>query len=223
MAALASPEISKLLQYIFRMRPAMDQMSAQDVRQSIQQSGFFTESMLAKGLGQHAIDLKSILRMLVQRLQGQHQEAAAKISRAIDDLESLQIKALESSLPREQGLHAMLAFSNAPPIDIRINRESVKQDEQERAWVVNLYSQSDEWGELWLRTRVFSEGKIEVAMWAAREDIFISAQERVGQLRETITQAGLELKDLQLFYGRRPAAATDISPTGAAEHIDLEA
>lgn len=222
-AALANPEINALVLALLKLRPNMDSLRGESLRQAILGSGFLTEALLARGKPQ-TVDTKSLLRQLLRRLEGMGlgDHASGVMSDAIDDIESHQIQAIENRTPHEAPLQLALGFANAPPVELKISREPERND-GERPWAVNIHSQSERWGELWLQTRVFSDERVELTMWAQREDVYSAAQQNSRALASELANAGLDLIGFQVVHGARPGEAPQWAPPDSGSLIDVEA
>jgi hypothetical protein len=221
--ALASnPQVGALLQILLRARPAMDGLDGPGLRQAMWASGFLTESQLLRKSGSPS-DLKSVLRQIIERLQSEHPEPAAKLTEVVDEIEAFQLQALQNDPARPLPVHLALAFGNGPPVQLTVHRDRPGKPREESAWDVDLYTRSDAWGQIWLRTRVIGTERVGLTMWAEREDIYSLAVQRGHLLRESLRQAQLTLNDFRVIHGSRPDSAPPSPSGGPGRLIDCEA
>lgn len=218
---VAHPEIATLMHALLRLRPSQKGISADSVRQSILNSGLFTETQLARG--QAPQDNKTILLHLLQQLNTHSSEFSALISEAIDDLESCQIQALNHSPLHGGVLQLAIGFSDAAPIQLQIGREPQRDTDTPSAWVVNIHSHNEQWGELWLQTRILEQHEITMTMWTLREDVYKTALEHQHELALELRDGGLNLVDFKIVHGPRPLEMPVWLPPESGSLIDVEA
>ena len=221
----ALPQIAPLVTTIQRSRPGMDELNAVTLKKAMLSSGFMGEALLAQKTAEPT-DLKFLLRQLLSRVaqESAHEESTRKLSELVDDMEAFQVQTLQADAGRSAPIHLVLSFHNAPPVEMRIQQERSGQEAQDSSWDVDLYTQSDEWGGIWLRTRVIGEDRIGLTMWAEREDVKTLAVQRGYLLRDALRDAQLSLVDFQVIHGARPdRMAPPASPGGAGRLIDCEA
>lgn len=222
--ALASnPQVGTLLQLLLRARPSMDALDGPGLRQAMLASGFLTEAQLLHKSSAAPADLKSVFRQLIEKLQSSHPEPAAKLGEVVDEMEAFQLQTLQSDPARPMPLHLMLAFGNGPPVQLTIHRDRPRRPHEERAWDVDLYTRSDDWGQIWLRTRVLGTDEVGLTMWAEREDIYALAVQRGHLLRNALREAQLTLNDFRVIHGQRPQAVAASPTAGPGRLIDCEA
>lgn len=222
--ALASnPQVSTLLQLLLRSRPAMDTLDGPGLRQAMLASGFLTEAQLLQKSAAAPANLKSVFRQLIEQLQSSHPEPAAKLGEVVDAMEALQLQTLQSDPARPLPLQLMLAFGNGPPVQLTIHRDRPRKPREERAWDVDLYTRSDDWGQIWLRTRVLGTDQVGLTMWAEREDIYTLAVQRGHLLRDSLREVQLTLNDFRVIHGQRPQAVAASPTAGPGRLIDCEA
>lgn len=217
-----NPQVGALLQILLRGRPAMDGLDGPGLRQAMWASGFLTESQLLRKAVSSS-DLKSVLRQLIERLQSEHPEPAAKLNEVVDEIEAFQLQALQTDPTRPMPLHLALAFGNGPPVQLTVNRDRAGKPSEENAWDVDLYTRSEAWGQIWLRTRVIGTERVGLTMWAEREDIYSLAVQRGHLLRDSLREAQLTLNDFRVIHGLRPDTAAPSPSAGPGRLIDCEA
>jgi hypothetical protein len=221
--ALASnPQVGALLQLFLRVRPGIETLDGPGLRQAILASGFFTETQLLRKSGAPS-DLKSVLRQLIEQLQSDHTEASAKLTEVVDEIEAFQLQTLQSDPARPLPLQLVLAFGNGPPVQLTVHRDRPGKPREQSAWDVDLYTRSEAWGQIWLRTRVIGTDRVGLTMWAEREDIYTLAVKRGHLLRESLREAQLTLNDFRVIHGQRPDSTPPSPAGGPGRLIDCEA
>lgn len=221
--ALANnPQVGALLQILLRGRPAMDGLDGPGLRQAMRASGFLTESQLLRKAAS-PFDLKSVLRQLTERLQSEYPETAAKLTEVVDEIEAFQLQTLQNDPTRPMPLHLALAFGNGPPVQLTVHRDRVTKPPEESAWDVELYTRSEDWGQIWLRTRVIGNERVGLTMWAERKDICSLAVQRGHLLRESLREAQLTLNNFRIIHGLRPDTVAPSPSAGPGRLIDCEA
>lgn len=216
------PQVGALLQLLLRGRPDMDGLDGPGLRQAMLASGFLTESQLLHKSGSPS-DLKSVLRQLIEWLQSEHPEPAAKLAEVVDEIEAFQLQTLQNDSNRPLSLHLVLAFGNGPPVQLAVHRDRPGKLREESAWNVDLYTRSDVWGQIWLRTRVIGTEQVGLTMWAEREDVYSLAVQRGHLLRESLREAQLILNDFRVIHGLRPDSDSPSPLAGPGRLIDCEA
>lgn len=201
------PAMAELLQRWGRRLPSMGQLTPDGLRQAISQSGWMSEKHLLQGRGGLAAqDLKSTLRELLRAWGGAPTSVSELLGRAVEEVEARQLQTLETPGGREPTFLLALPFRDADPVEMRWQRGRRRPGQQHAPLTVHLHSRSRALGELWLQTRIAEQTQVELVMWALREDVVLAAQQASGDLRESLSDAGLEVQTLQFVHGRRPAA-----------------
>ena len=221
-AVSSHPQVAVLLQLLMRSRPSTEGLDGPALRQAMLASGFLTETQLQHKTGV-PVDLKSVLRQLIEQLQSTDSQAADKLGGVVDHIEALQLQSLQSDTARPLPLHLVLSFVNGPPVQLTIERGRPAKTSEESFWDVDLYTRSDDWGRIWLRTRVTGSDVVGLTMWAKRKDIYTLAVERGHQLRESLREAQLTLNDFRVIHGLRPDQAAPVSNASPGRLIDCEA
>lgn len=220
-ATLPQPELRAALQTWMRLRPSMATLSAEHLRQLVQRSGWMTESLLAQGAGVDFLDLKATLRLLLRKatLGG---EKVALLSDAVDEIESRQLAALDTAGGRDGFVSFVLPFADAAPVAIKFSRGRPLAEHEAPPLVIDLHTRNQDLGEIWLQTRITHGKRIDLVMWARREQTALAAQSRSGQLASTLRDAGLEVTRLQVIHGIRESEATPWVAPEAGSMVDIK-
>jgi len=195
-----------------RLLPRMGTLDGPALKLALLRSGMFTESRLLAGVAEGGHDIKLVLRDWVRRLT-LNTPLAQSLSEAVDDIESAQLQALDGAAIRE-GWAFVLGFCDAPPIHVQIRREGGQQAPSDAPWLVNIHSESDQWGPLWLQVKVLSEQRVGLTMWAERVSVYLSAKAHAEGLAQEMREADLVLVGFRVIHGRRTDEPEVLAPSG---------
>lgn len=221
---LGSSDAQQALAEWLRARPSMGQLNGDRLARLIARSGWLTEAVLARGEKPEGPDLKSALRRVLDA-EPMHPQAGS-IAQALDEIEAQQVHSAVQQTGQEWTLSLMLPFADASPVSLRISREPPSSrdaaDPKARAYYVQMHTQSQQLGELWLQS-VHREQQVELTVWAAREDTAAQAQAMAGHLRGDLTDAGLEVGSLQVIHGVRPQSRPGrVQAEGPGRMLDVQ-
>jgi hypothetical protein len=203
-----APELAPGLQAWMQQRPNMAQLTPARLQQMLLQGGWMTEALLAQGRMGDLLDFKSSLRGLLRQLSARGSETQGLLQDALDEIEARQLQASESSNTREWAISLMLPFADAPPVQVKLAWQR-PEGEGERRFTVQLHTASPQLGDLWLQSQITGLSRVDLVMWAEREDIARKAQARSASLAEELDSAGLQLVRMQVVHGRRPVEPRD--------------
>ena len=240
LSLLYRPVQPSTINQLFRpqtMAPFIDQLAAANARQSADQliasmqritpdavrsgllsSGLFGEYMLMQQ-GASRPDIKQFLRSLLKATAPNQTRVITELTSAIDEIESRQIEGLQAQQNREVSYHFVLPFFDANPVSVHIEREANYADDGEADWVINLHTETDSLGELWLKTTLKVNSKIEMIFWADRPGAVDIARAASADLKRRLRDFGLELSKLTLLDARRPSI--DSSLSGPGQVVDV--
>lgn len=187
-----------------------------------------SEANMAKGKRSLAEDPKQLLHKLLLALGAdapateQDLVVTNQIKRAIDEIESAQVHAVQAQSEGALMFNMVLPFKDAAPVELSFERRSVEK-EQLQILTVNVHSHSQEFGELWLKTELHGKREVELVMWALRPGVVEQAREFSGALGLELQGAGLRMRSFQVIHGARPAKPPENSPSGCGMILDLRA
>ena len=220
---------------------SMRSYSPEMVRSALQNSGLFGESMLTKYSSQKS-DLKQILRAILN-LGGLTKSELTTITQAVDEIESNQLDSMQASKSRGVSYNFVIPFSDSDPVEINIesegsdssaeelnrtsqNIESTELDngsERPRAtsqnWVVNLYTDSQELGEIWSKATLKSEKSADLILWAKDPQAVQLARDGELFLGELFAGFGISLKKFIVLNAERPTIEKSL--TGPGQVLDV--
>jgi hypothetical protein len=210
-AANAKQSADQLLSSAQRITPDV-------VRSGLLNSGLFGEYLLMQ---QSVVrpDIKQFLRSLLKAAAPNQTRIIAELSSAVDEIESRQIEGVQAQQNREVSYHFVLPFFDANPVSVHIEREAVYAENQEVDWVINLHTETDSLGELWLKTTLKANSKLEMILWADQPGSVEIVRAASGELKSRLADFGLELSKLTLLDARRPSI--DPSLSGPGQVVDV--
>jgi hypothetical protein len=102
---------------------------------------------------------------------------------------------------------------------VHIEREVNYAEATEADWVINLHTETDSLGELWLKTTLKTNSQVEMILWADQPGSVDIARAASADLKRRLTDFGLELSKLTLLDARRPRI--DASLSGPGQVVDV--
>ena len=219
-----------------QLMTTMRNFSPEMARSAMQNSGLFGESMLSKQ-SLNRSDLKHILRTLLTFTSLGNSERAL-ISQAVDEIESNQLESLSAQKNRDVSYSFVIPFSDSDPVEINIEAEtdSLEQDVHNESqvdesdqssrrnnspykWVVNLYTDSKELGEIWSKATFKNAMTVEMILWARNEQSVELAQLEEGYLKELFAGFGISLEKFVVLNAERPRIEKSL--TGPGQVLDV--
>jgi hypothetical protein len=202
-----SQRLSQLMQSMARPSPDA-------IKNGMLSSGLFGEYLLGSQ-AQVRPDLKQFLRGLLRMAVAQSQsQAIADIEQTIDQIEGRQLESLQSQLNREIAYNFTLPFTDANPVDVQLQRGGYNQEESESDWVINLHTESEDLGELWLQTTLRADDSLEMIMWAAQTRVAEMARAASSELEYELQSFGLQLSKMTVLDVPRPSLDPELSSPG---------
>ena len=234
LAKLFSPEsINKIMTQIgeksfdLKMNQLMSSMrsfSPEMARAAMQNSGLFGESMLSKQSVNRS-DLKQFLRTILNFISANSPDRIM-LNQAIDEIESNQLEAMYSQKNQGISYNFVIPFSDSDPVEINIEAEEADVNDSEspdgdikQNWVVNLYTDSRELGEIWSKATLKSEMSVEMILWAADQKVFEIAKSGEQFLGELFSGFGISLGKFVVLNAERPIIEKSL--TGPGQVLDV--
>jgi hypothetical protein len=191
----------------------MQRITPDIVRNGLLNSGLFGEFLLMQQ-GAARLDMKQFLRKLLKITSPNQARTISELIQAIDEIESHQIEGLQAQQSREVSYHFLLPFFDANPVAVHIEREANYGEEGEMDWVINLHTETNSLGELWLKTTLKASEVIEMILWADQPGTVDIARSASPNLVDQLKGYGLELSKLTLLDARRPIIDPKLSGPG---------
>ncbi len=209
---LGNPEMAAALQ---QMQLSMRGLNAQSLQSAVQNSGFWMESTLFRGQSVSGSDSKSLLRKLIRGLGESESDEKTLLEKAVDDIESAQVESVAAQSRGELDFSMVLPFADANPVEIKFFRPRRRPGQEAPPFTVDIHTNNEHLGEIWLKTSVSRASHVELMMWALREDVVNLAREHASALAKKLDEAGLKMDSLQVFHSARPSLPSNWAPPGS--------
>lgn len=188
------------------------------------------EVWIAKGLQPPVQDTKQLIRKLIAELNTSSTEEGLetepgvieKLTKAIDDIESSQVQAVQAQAQQEVLFSMTLPFVDANPVELTIRR-GPRQEGEQPILIVNVHSKTEDLGPVWLKTQLMNAQQIELTMWAEKGAVVEVARSRSYLLGDELRAAGLNMRSFNVVHGARPAEKSDWTPSGRGLVVDVSA
>ena len=232
----------KMNQLMLSMRSFSPEMA----RAAMQNSGLFGESMLSKQTVNRS-DLKQFLRSILNFISANSPDRIM-LNQAIDEIESNQLEAMYSQKNQGISYNFVIPFFDSDPVEINIEAEEADVSDTEspdgdnkvgrdweediddlerlsrnttipQNWVVNLYTDSRELGEIWSKATLKSEMSVEMILWAADQKVFEIAKSGEQFLGELFSGFGISLGKFVVLNAERPIIEKSL--TGPGQVLDV--
>jgi len=188
------------------------------------------EVWLAKGLQPPVQDPKQLLRKLIAELNVSSTDESSetepglieKLRKAVDDIESSQVQAVQAQAQQEVLFSMTLPFVDANPVELTVRR-GPRQDGEQPVLTVNVHSKTEDLGPVWLKTQLMNAQQIELTMWAEQGNVVEQARARSYLLGDELRAAGLNMRAFSVVHGSRPPEKSDWTPSGRGLVVDVSA
>ena len=207
-----------------RQRLSMAQLSPRDVRSAVQ-AALGSERSLLSGVDRDmpANDTKQLLMGALASmgalddLSSEELGAAQQLQRGVDDLESAQVRAAQAQTQQDLVFNMVIPFRDASPVEIQFERRRTSEG-RSTPFTVNIHSTSADYGELWLKTELLAQDRVDLMMWARSAAVVDMAQSGAANLGAQLQSAGIAMRSFQVIHGERPggqAGASQEPPVSA--------
>jgi hypothetical protein len=189
-------------------------LTSQMIRNALLNSGLFAEYFLANKLPIRQ-DLKQLIRLLAAE-KTMSDSSKAALDSAADEIESFQLSGLQAQHNREIHYQFFIPFIDENPVNVEFERGplAINRSVPVPDWVINLHLESDHIGQIWLKTTVRAEAKIEMIVWAERKDITEKVKEGIVTLTENLEHFNLRLVKVNVLNMPRPTIDAALSSPG---------
>ncbi len=206
------PALASLFQ---SMQLSMRGLTPGALQGAVMSSGFWLEALLGRGQPAPSPDTKSLLRKLIRLLADKEPVKSEQLRRAVDDIESAQVDSLAAQSRGELTFSMVLPFADANPVEIKFFRPPRRPGQQKPAFSVDIHTENDELGEIWLKTSVTEAAHVDLMMWALKESVVRLAKRHSNALSERLSLAGLTMDSFNIFHSARPSLPDNWAPPGA--------
>ncbi len=184
------------------------------LQSSVMASGLWLEALLGSGQLGATPDVKTLLRRMLRALGERDSPDQARISRAIDDIESAQVESVKAQTRGELVFPLVLPFRDANPVELRFARAR-RRAQDEPAFTVDLHTQHATLGELWLQISVTERTQVHLMLWATQLQTATAARKQAALLRQRLAGAGLSFGTMRVFNAPRPVELQERAAPGA--------
>lgn len=167
-------------------------------------SGFWLEALLGRGQPTGTLDSKGLLRRLIRALSDKEPASASQLHRALDDIESAQVDSLAAQARGELSFAMVLPFKDANPVEIKFFRPPRRPGQQTPPFSVDIHTENEVLGEIWLKTSIGQAAHVDLMMWAVKDSVVRLARRHGDALGKRLALAGLTMDSFRVFHSARP-------------------
>ena len=218
MRTAGNPELAAAFQ---QMQLSIKGLSAQAIQAVVQNSGFWLESLLFRGQSIPNTDTKALLRRMIRSMGDLESPSKSSLEKAVDDVEAAQVGSIAAQSRGELEFSMVLPFADTNPVEVRFFRPARRPGEEPPPFTVDIHTDNEHLGEIWLKTSVSRASHVELIMWALRQDVVNLARSHSAALAKRLDQAGLKMDSLKVFHSARPSLPESWAPPGTV--LDVSA
>jgi len=206
----AKPEIQVQWQ---AMQLSTERISPEAIRMAVL-AAMGSETSLSRVRNPSPLDPKQMLQQILKSLTEVSEEDSAEVQqvkRALGDLDAAQLSAVQAQGNAALAMAVVLPFVNHEPVELVFERPA-REGDQESVFTVSAHSNSQDYGELWLKADLHANEQVDLSMWAVRESVLELARTGADQLRLNLQDAGLSMRSFQAIAGPRPNDPSPVKP-----------
>jgi len=206
----AKPEIQAQWQ---AMRLSTERISPDAIRMAVL-AAMGSETSLNRVRNPSPLDPKQMLQQILKSLTEVSEEDSAdvqQVKRALGDLDAAQLSAVQAQGNAALAMAVVLPFVNHEPVELVFERPA-RESDQESVFTVSAHSNSQDYGELWLKADLHANEQVDLSMWAVRASVLELARTGADQLRQNLQDAGLSMRSFQAIAGPRPNDPSPVKP-----------
>lgn len=204
------------------MQLSMRGLSPNALQGAVMSSGFWLEALLGRGQIAGAVDGKTLLRRLIRALSDKEPASTATLHKALDDIESAQVESLAAQARGELSFAMVLPFRDANPVEIRFFRPPRRPGQQPPPFSVDIHTDNDVLGEIWLKTTIAQAAHVDLMMWAVKDSVVRLARRHADALGKRLALAGLTMDSFRVFHSAREEQP-DHGVSGPGAMLDVSA
>ena len=208
-----NPELAAIFQ---RMQLSMRGLSAGSLQAAVFGSGLWIEALLSRGQSPAAGDTKAWLRRMIRALSDKDSSVISSLKRAFDDIEAAQVESLAAQARGELSFGMVLPFVDANPVQLKFFRPARQPGKEAPPFSVDIHTQNELLGEIWLKTSISKASHVDLMMWALQGSAVRLARKHSDALGERLLKAGLTMDSFRIFHAARPSLPEGWSPPAGA-------
>lgn len=208
-----NPELAAVFQ---RMQLSMRGLSGSNLQAAVFGSGLWMEALLSRGQSPAATDTKAWLRRMIRALSDKDSAMISSLKRAVDDIEAAQVESLAAQSRGELSFGMVLPFVDANPVQLKFFRPARQPGKEAPPFSVDIHTQNEVLGEIWLKTSISKASHVDLMMWALKGSAVRLARKHSEALGERLQKAGLTMDSFRIFHAARPSLPEGWSPPAGA-------
>jgi hypothetical protein len=196
-------------------------ITARSLRKMLLESGLYLENDLRRGKPVGPLNIKSFL-LQIRNAFSRLGKDPSSVTKAIDDLEALQLETLSSQLNKQNSISWALPFLDASPVWLqlreRINKDSGSRGEGNGNW--NLEIQMDLGSCAFSMSLVVDKNRLSLACWVPDQSLYQKIHNNEHVLKSKLLDQGLELQSFELHDFEK--IRSPVGDTGSQSRIKLD-
>jgi hypothetical protein len=153
---------------------------------------------------------------MIRALGDKDTSVVAGLKKAMDDIESAQVESLAAQSRGELSFGMVLPFVDANPVHIRFFRPARQPGREAPPFSVDIHTQNEVLGEIWLKTSITRASHVDLMMWALKGSSVRLARKYSDALGQRLQKAGLTMDSFRIFHAARPSLPEGWSPPAGA-------
>ena len=192
-------------------------ITARNVRRTFLESGLYLEGDLRQGKPIGSLNIKSFL-MQIRNAFSRLGKDSTSVTKAIDDLEAMQLETLSSQLNRQNSISWALPLLDASPVWLQLhekkNKDSGSSGEANDGW--NLEIQMDLGSFVFSISLVVNKNGLSLACWTPDQSLYQKIHNNEDLLKSKLADKGLELLSFELYdFAKARTGGFDAGPSSS--------
>ena len=218
---LGDVELEEIREKLVANLTTTSYITARSVRKALLESGLYLESDLRRGKPAGQMNIKSFL-MQIRNAFSRLGKDSTIVTKAIDDLEALQLETLSSQLNRQNSISWALPFLDASPVWLQLyekrNRNNGSDGRGNSNW--NLEIQMDLGSCVFSMSLVVDKNRLSLACWVPDQSLYQKISDNEHILKGKLAEQGLELVSVELHDFAK--IRSPVSDTESQSRIKLD-
>ena len=225
-----SPKVTMLLERLVEQIPTQETLSRAEVlKQALMDSGSFLEHKLSSDPkpAAFAADLKANLLRLLAETTREHNDSANTLARHVEEgLARIQLHQLSALTDAQTPLTTWtgeLPVRNHNHVDFfqfHIEKDSKNSHHpDQQSWSTWLNFNIKNLGPMHAKITLSNNNNIAAILWDELDSTVAFVKQNLGHLHQTLSGAGLNIKDIKCLHGSPPFPPTERLPTGLLDII----